>query len=137
KEANKAKLADNFKNDSTSVLLATKSFFQGANFPGETLSLVVIVKYPLPQYNTLCKNRIQWWKGRGFPNWYESKSMEVYHQASGRLLRTESDFGVVALLDQRTTDASQRVCQTAIKAVQSLGSPVVRDLASVKAFLKT
>lgn len=135
KDANKAKLAEDFKNDEYSVLLATKSFFQGANFPGSGLSLVIIVKYPLPQYNTLCKNRIQWWKSKGFPNWYESKSMEVYHQASGRLLRTETDFGVVALLDQRTTDPSQMVCKTALKAVRSLGSPVIRDVASVSAFL--
>lgn len=135
RDANKARLSEEFSKDENSVLLATKSYFQGANFPGSTLSLVIIAKYPLPQYNILCKNQIEWWRQRGFPQWYASKSMEIFHQASGRVLRTESDFGVVALIDQRVADPSQRVCETALQAVATLGSPVIRDVREVERFL--
>jgi ATP-dependent DNA helicase DinG len=137
KEANKARLADQFKTIENSVLLATKSFFQGFNAPGETLSMTIVVKYPMPQYNVLCRNLIEWWRGRGFPNWYESKSMEVYQQAQGRLLRTETDYGIVALIDQRMTDPTNNVCKTAVKAVTASGSPVIRDIGYVKAFLNS
>ena len=133
-DANKEKLAEEFRHDTHSVLLATKSFFQGVDMPSETLSLVVLVKYPLPQYNELCKNQIQWWRGRGFPNWYESKSMEVFQQAAGRVIRTETDFGVVALIDQRVA-SQNNISKTAVKAVRSLGSPVVRSVEDVAKFL--
>lgn len=136
RDANKAKLAEDFRNDTHSVLLATKSFFQGVDMPSDTLSLAVLVKYPLPQYNELCKNQIAWWRKRGFPHWYESKSMEVFQQAAGRVIRTETDFGVVALIDQRAIIKDSRISHTAIKAVQALGSPVVRNVHDVERFLK-
>lgn len=99
--SNKQILVDEFKRDTSSVLLATKSFFTGVDFPGETCSVVVLCKYPLPQYNTLCRAQVAWWRKRGFPNWYEREGTLVARQAVGRLIRTETDHGVVALLDQR------------------------------------
>lgn len=132
---NKTRLAESFKNEENSVLLATKSFFQGADFPGETLSLVVLVKYPLPQYSALCKNQIEWWRTRGFPRWYSSRSLEVFHQAAGRLIRTENDYGVVALLDQRVVVPGSNVFETASKAVKGLHSPVIRTVNEVETFL--
>lgn len=134
-DANKARLSEEFKDDEHSILLATKSFFQGFDAPGGTLSLVILAKYPLPQYSALCKNQITWWRGRGFPNWYESRSMEVFQQAAGRVIRTEEDFGVVALIDQRCVDVSSNVFKTAHKAVAALGSPVVRSIDDVSEFL--
>lgn len=134
-DVNKTRLSDEFKQHTNSVLLATKSFFQGFNAPGETLSMVILPKYPLPQYSILAKNQIQWWKSRGFPEWYSAKSMEVFHQAAGRVIRTESDYGVVALIDQRVIDPKQSVCTTALTAVNGLGSPVIRDIDSVRTFL--
>lgn len=134
-DANKARLSEEFKKDEHSILLATKSFFQGFDAPGGTLSLVILAKYPLPQYNALCKNQIAWWRTKGFPNWYESRSMEVFQQAAGRVIRTEEDSGVVALIDQRCVDASSTVFKTAHKAVESLGSPVVRSIDDVSRFL--
>lgn len=136
RDANKAKLAENFRNDTHSILLATKSFFQGVDMPTDTLSLAILVKYPLPQYNALCKNQITWWRKRGFPRWYESESMKVFQQAAGRVIRTESDYGVVALIDQRVIIKDNNIAQTALKAVHALGSPVVRSVQEVERFLK-
>ena len=136
RDVDKDELGKAFKNDTHSVMLATKSFFQGYDAPTEALSMVVLVKYPLPQYNEVCKNQIRWWRSRGFPNWYSSKSTETFQQAAGRVLRTETDYGVVALLDQRVLEFGGRITQTAMTAVQSLGSPVIRSIDKVEEFLK-
>lgn len=132
---NKDKLGESFKNNENSILLATKSFFQGFDAPGSTLSLVVLVKYPLLQYNSFCKNQIDWWRSRGFPNWYSSRSMEIFHQAAGRVIRNEKDYGVVALLDQRAIVPNSNVYHTASKAVSALQSPVIRNTHEIKRFL--
>lgn len=135
KDANKALLTDAFGSDIHSVLFATKSFFTGNDFPGETVSLVVLAKFPLPQFNVVCRQQISWWRGRGFPQWYEREALAVFHQAAGRLIRTKSDTGVVALLDQRVTDISERVCQTALIGVKGLGSPVTQSIEDIKRFI--
>ena len=135
KDANKAILAEEFAHDVHSVLFATKSFFTGNDFPGETVSLVVLAKFPLPQFNAVCRQQIAWWRGRGFPQWYEREALAVFHQAAGRLIRSKSDTGVVALLDQRAASASERVCQTALIGVKGLGSPVTQNIEDIQKFM--
>lgn len=134
-ESSKARLAEEFEQNTDSVLLGLKSFFTGNNFAGETLSQVIIVKYPLPRYNTVCKQQIAWWRGRGFPDWYEREASTVFRQASGRLIRSSSCRGVVSLLDQRVAQQGQNVHKTALAAVQGLGSSVIRTVGEVREFL--
>lgn len=126
--ANKQILVDEFKRDTSSVLLASKSFFTGADFPGEACSAVILVKYPLPQWNSLCRAQVAHWRKRGFHSWYDREATLVARQAVGRLIRTESDHGVVALLDQRPGmhDKIMAACQ---------GSYVTRDVSDVKKWL--
>lgn len=135
KDANKQKLADEFRSDEHSILLATKSFFTGVDFPGNTCSAVVLCKFPLPQYNALCKIQIDWWRRRGFPKWYEREALLTFSQAIGRLIRSSDDHGVVALLDQRLANPKERVAQTAEIGISATGSKVVHDLDSVSSFL--
>src|SRR5690606_40173394 len=66
----------------------------------------------LPRFDAVCKQQIKWWRGRGFPRYYEMKALEVFHQAVGRLIRSGTDTGVLALLDQRAMDSSQNVFKT-------------------------
>ena len=131
----KQKLVDAFRHDEGSVLLATKSFFTGVDFPGATCTTVAICKFPLPQYNSLCKQQIAWWRRRGFPNWYERESLLVFSQAAGRLIRSETDHGVVALLDQRCHDPRERVYATAQIGIKATGSRVSHSVDEVRAFL--
>lgn len=135
KDANKTNLKEEFEKDVHSVLFATKSFFTGNDFPGETVSLVAIVKFPLPQFNVVCRQQMDWWRRRGFPNWYEREALAVFHQASGRLIRSSGDVGVLALLDQRASRADERVFKTALMGVEGLGSPVTQNIEQVKSFL--
>lgn len=132
KGTNKQKLADDFRSDKHAVLFASKSFFTGNDFVGETLSLVILAKFPLPRYDAVCKEQIKWWRSKGFPRFYEMKALEVFHQAAGRLIRSATDTGVVALLDQRAMDASTSVYKTARLGVEGLGSPVVQSIEEVR-----
>lgn len=134
-ETSKASLTRRFEQDTQSVLLGLRSFFVGNDFQGETLSQVILCKYPLPQYNAVCRQQIIWWRQRGFPDFYERASMTSFRQAAGRLIRSQTCRGVVSLLDQRAADPNERVCKTALQAVQSLGSPVIRSAQEVKDFL--
>lgn len=135
KDSNKQKLAKSFKEDVHSVLLATRSFFTGFDAPGETVTLVALAKWTLPRYSVSCKQEIKYWAGRQFPKWYERKSLEDLHQASGRLIRSSNCRGVVAILDFRAYDTSSNVYKIARQGVLALGSPVTQKIEDVAAFL--
>lgn len=136
KDADKRKLKEAFEKDISSVMLATKSFFVGIDIPGESLSLLALVKWPNERYDALCKQMITHWRTRGFSRWYERMSLTLFGQASGRLIRSSGCKGVVALLDYRANDAESNVFKTAKLGVTTLGSPITQDIASVKAFLQ-
>lgn len=128
-------LLEKFKTDTHSVLIASKSFFTGIDVSGQALSLVVLCKFPLAQFNVVCRKQIAHWKGRGYPNFYENRSLTTFQQAAGRLIRSSGDHGVVAILDQRVTRASEKVSQTAQIGVRALGSDVIRSTEDVRKFL--
>lgn len=136
KDADKGKLKDEFESDISSVLLATKSFFVGIDVPGESLSLLAIVKWPNERYDSLCKQMITHWRMRGFARWYERISLTLFQQAAGRLIRSMGCKGVVALLDYRANDSQSNVFKTAKMGVDTLRSHITQDIGAVKAFLQ-
>ena len=60
----------------------------------------------------------------------------VFAQAAGRLIRSETDHGVVALLDQRCADYTTNVAKTAGIGIAATGSPVTQDIVVIKDFLQ-
>jgi Rad3-related DNA helicase len=137
KGADKQELLKHFKEDRDSVLVASKSFFTGIDIPGEALSLVVLCKFPLAQFNVVCRKQIDHWRRRGYKNFYEHASLTTFQQAAGRLIRSSGDRGVVAILDQRVTRATEKVSHTAKIGVKALGSSVIRSTDDVRRFLTT
>ena len=135
KDSNKDKLMDQFKADTYSVLLATKSFFVGIDVPGESLSLVALAKFPLPRYSVECRQQITHWRKRNFPRWYERESLTIFQQAAGRLIRSSGCKGVVAILDHRVADSGSNVYKMAQTGVAALGSPYVWEIEKVQQFL--
>lgn len=133
--ASKHDLIEAFVKDKSSVLLGSKSFFTGVDFPGETCSIVVLAKFPLPQYNALCKAQIAWWRGRGYREWYEREALQIFKQANGRLIRNETDRGVIAILDRRVADARERVCDLTRMELTATGSSLTNDIAEMEKWL--
>lgn len=98
-------LADRFKADVSSVLFATRSFFTGVDFQGETLSLVVIDKLPWgvptePLYAARSE-AIERAGGNAFSQYAIPEMILPLMQGFGRLIRSLTDRGVFALLDPR------------------------------------
>jgi Rad3-related DNA helicase len=131
----KPELVRMFMEDTSSVLLGSKSFFTGVDFPGEACSIVVLAKFPLPQYNSLCRAQIAWWRSRGFPQWYEREALQVFKQANGRLIRSESDRGVIAILDNRVADPKERVCDLTRMELTTTGSAFTNDIHEMERWL--
>jgi ATP-dependent DNA helicase DinG len=88
-----------------SVLLATQSFWEGVDVPGEALSLVVIDKIPfdVPD-DPLTAARIDHLReagGEPFTAFQIPRAALSLKQGFGRLIRGQADFGIVAILDGR------------------------------------
>lgn len=130
----KSELSEAFMSDQSSVLLATKSFFTGVNFSGDACSMVILCKFPLKRYTGVCTAQMAHWKTRGFPTWYEMQSLTVFRQAVGRLIRSETDRGVVAIIDKRVSSPKERVYKTASMGISTLGSVVTNNMNDIKEF---
>ena len=88
-----------------SVLLATQSFWEGVDVPGEALSLVIIDRLPFAVPDdplTAARiGRIREEGGDPFSSYQLPRAALALKQGFGRLIRTRRDRGVVALLDGR------------------------------------
>lgn len=98
-------IAKRFSEDKTSVLFALKSFFTGVDFRGDTCRLVVIDKLPFPvPSEPVFAARADQIKARGGNDFGElsipAMSLTLI-QGFGRLIRSKTDRGVVAILDSR------------------------------------
>lgn len=130
----KKELSDEFMSDESSVLLATKSFFTGVNFSGDSCSMVILCKFPLKRFTGVCQAQIAHWRKRGFPEWYEMQALTVFRQAAGRLIRSEKDRGVVAIIDKRVSNPKERVFHTASMGISTLGSIVTNSMEDIDEF---
>lgn len=94
-----------FKETPHSVLLATRSFWEGVDIPGDDLSLVVLDKMPFPTPgDPLHSARMKAIDDAGessFGQYMLPLMTLALKQGFGRLIRRASDNGVVAILDER------------------------------------
>jgi ATP-dependent DNA helicase DinG len=111
-EAPKSLLLKKFKEDPRSVLCATASFWQGVDLPGDALRLVIIDKLPFDSpADPLTSARIAHIQDQGknpFSTYQVPNAILALKQGFGRLIRTRSDRGIVAILDNRLHTRSYR-----------------------------
>lgn len=98
----RARLIKQFKYQEHTSLFATFSFWQGVDVPGRSCSLVVIDKLPFPRPNDpVLQARREIAGDNAFYTIDMSHAATLLTQGAGRLIRTSSDRGVVAVLDSR------------------------------------
>jgi ATP-dependent DNA helicase DinG len=101
----RAALLEWFRTTPNAVLFATSSFWEGVDVPGQALSCVVIDKMPFSRpddpvvqatTDALKREGKDWFNEYALP-----KAILLLKQGFGRLIRTKTDKGVVALCDPR------------------------------------
>ncbi len=116
------------------VLVASATFWEGFDVPGDALQLVVIDKLPFPPPNDpLVEARSKRLEAQGrspFNDYFVPEAVVALKQGAGRLIRTESDQGVLILCDNRlvTTGYGRRL-------IASL--PPMRQLQTAQALAKS
>jgi DNA polymerase-3 subunit epsilon/ATP-dependent DNA helicase DinG len=94
-------LLESFKSTERAVLLGTRSFWEGVDVPGDALSVVVITKLPFDvPTDPLIAARSEMYED-SFNEYYLPEAILKFRQGFGRLIRTASDRGIVAILDRR------------------------------------
>jgi ATP-dependent DNA helicase DinG len=104
-EKSKSGLLDAFRNTPNAVLFATSSFWQGVDVQGEQLSCVVVDKLPfsVPSDPVVAARitQINESGGNAFYDYQIPTATILLKQGLGRLIRSKTDRGILALLDKR------------------------------------
>lgn len=94
-------LLEGFKSTEKAVLLGTKSFWQGVDIPGESLSALVIVRLPFAvPSDPIFASRSETYEN-SFREYAVPDAILRFRQGFGRLIRTKTDRGVVTIFDKR------------------------------------
>jgi ATP-dependent DNA helicase DinG len=100
-----SQLIARFAEDEATCLFGTLSLWQGVDVPGRSLQLVVIDRIPFPRPDdplaSARQRAVEARGGNGFMTVAAAQAALLLAQGTGRLLRTMSDRGVVAILDPR------------------------------------
>ncbi|MDR4504440.1 MAG: hypothetical protein MRK01_06565 [Candidatus Scalindua sp.] len=99
------KLVEEFKRNSNSVLFGTITFWQGIDVPGKALECVIITRLPfaVPD-DPIIEARMELLKKQQkspFMHYQIPQAITLLRQGFGRLIRTKTDVGIVAILDPR------------------------------------
>ncbi|MDR1081414.1 MAG: ATP-dependent DNA helicase [Deltaproteobacteria bacterium] len=128
-------LLDAFREEESSVLMATSSFWQGVDVPGQSLSAVIIDKLPFPvPSDPVYQARADILKKQHRDGFSELSlpEMEIkLKQGLGRLIRSATDWGLLAILDSRITQ------KYGPSVLQSLShGPSTNDVETVRKFFE-
>ena len=122
-EGSRTELLERFRRVGNAVLVGSQSFWEGVDVRGEALSLVVIDKLPFaPPDDPLLAARIEKINrdgGNAFVEYQLPQAVITLKQGAGRLIRDETDRGVLMICDPRLFS-------------KSYGKKILRSLPSMK-----
>jgi ATP-dependent DNA helicase DinG len=134
-QGSRSELLERFRRMGNAVLVASQSFWEGVDVPGDALSVVIIDKLPFaPPDDPVLKARVEWMEKQGrnpFMDYQLPRAVISMKQGAGRLIRTERDRGVLMVCDPRmlTKPYGKRVWQSLPPMRRT------RELGEVEAFL--
>ena len=103
-EAPRTRLIEQFRDDVSSVLLGTSSFWEGIDVQGESLTAVLIDRLPFdhpedPVLEAISERDRGWFMRYSLP-----RAIISFRQGFGRLIRSRTDRGVIVVCDRRIVD---------------------------------
>jgi ATP-dependent DNA helicase DinG len=129
-------LLDRFRSTPNAVLFATASFWQGVDVPGSQLSCVIIDKLPFAvPSDPIVAARVRALQEDGrnaFAEFQIPEAVLALKQGFGRLIRTKTDRGILAILDNRI----QRMQYGKIFLESLPDYKTTQDLAEVARFME-
>jgi len=144
-EQSRAELLHRFRESGKAILVASQSFWEGVDVPGEALSVVIIDKLPFaPPDDPVLSARIEHLRRQGgnpFFDYQLPRAVISMKQGAGRLIRSELDHGVLVVCDPRMVDKpyGKRVWRSlppmgrtrelaqALKFIEEMAAPSVRS----------
>ncbi len=104
-DRSRTELMSRFREGERAILVGSASFWEGIDFPGQLLTLVVIDKLPFaPPDDPVTEARIRRRREEGgnpFMEYQVPEAAIALKQGAGRLIRTQADWGVLAVCDRR------------------------------------
>ncbi len=129
-------LLEKFRNTPNAVLFATSSFWQGVDVPGDQLSCVIVDRLPFAVPSdpvVAARVRSMQEEGRNaFAEYQVPEAVLALKQGFGRLIRSRSDRGVLAILDSRI----ERMQYGKIFIASLPEYSTTRDIADVERFMR-
>jgi ATP-dependent DNA helicase DinG len=99
--ASRHALLEAFRTSESAVLLGTRSFWEGVDVPGPALSVLAIIRLPFEvPSDPIVAARAETYESP-FDQYMVPEAILRFRQGFGRLIRTRSDRGVVAIFDRR------------------------------------
>ena len=125
-QGSKRQLMQRFLDTPRAVLVGSQSFWEGVDVPGEALQCVIIDKLPFPPPNDpLVEARVQQLERAGrspFADYFVAEAAVSLKQGAGRLIRSETDRGLLVICDPRLATMSYgRRLLEALPAMRRLG----------------
>ena len=136
-EIGRTELLAQFRKAGNAVLIGSQSFWEGVDVPGDALSVVIIDKLPFaPPDDPVLAARIADMEKRGLNGFMHHQLPEAIinlKQGAGRLIRNESDRGVLMICDPRLLSKpyGRRIWQSLPPFART------RELTSVQSFLQS
>lgn len=138
-EAERSELLERFRNGTGNVLFGTESFWEGVDVKGRALESVIITRLPFRvPTEPIQEARMKELEDRGlnpFSSFTVPQAVLRFKQGFGRLIRSRSDRGIVAILDRRiVTKPYGRVFLRSLPETTFLKAPLEEIVGRIEEF---